>query len=109
MTNFLSETIGERGSMALVTERTRDFGLEACELCATPSHGGTAHAVIVQEDNDAETRWLLWVLADGFSVSDESAKGPIAVCAECQVVPVVRMLRFAQETAVASPPARLSR
>ena len=85
---------GERGSIVLLTERRRDFGSMTCEGCGLLHGGGHAHAAIVQECDDADTQWLLWVFDNGFSVSDESANGPISICASCQVVPVIRSLRF---------------
>jgi len=95
--NFLVDppSAGDRGSMVLVTERRREFGPLACEGCGRRHDGGSAHAVIVQESDDPQTHWLLWVFADAFSVTDETANGPIAICADCQVVPIVRTLRFA--------------
>jgi hypothetical protein len=94
MKTFLALAPSERGSMVLLTERRRDFGPMTCEGCGLLHGGGHAHAAIVQESDDADTQWLLWVFDNGFSVSDESANGPISICADCQVVPVIRSLRF---------------
>lgn len=89
-------THSKHGSMALITERLRTFGDLTCEACGTSHRGGTARGVIVHEHDESDTVWLLWIFEDGFSVSDESANGPIAICAKDQVVPVLRTLRFAE-------------
>ena len=86
----------ERGSMVLITERTRELGPQACETCGAAHRGGRAHSVVVQENDAADAQWLLWVFADGFSVSDETSGAMIAACSACQAVPVVRILRFAE-------------
>jgi hypothetical protein len=70
----------QRGSIALITERTRSFGTQTCEACRVSHPGGTARGVVVYEHDESDTVWLLWMFADGFSVSDESANGPIALC-----------------------------
>jgi hypothetical protein len=93
--DVLATMAAERGSMVLVTERTREVGPMICEGCDARHPGGRAHGVIVQEHDATDAHWRLWVLPDGFSVSDESAKGPMASCPSCQAVPVVRVLRFA--------------
>jgi hypothetical protein len=96
MKNFMVDvTKGDRGSMVLLTERRRTLGPQACERCGGLHDGGAVHAAIVQERDESDTQWLLWVLADGFSVSDESANGPIPICSDCQIVPVIRTLLFA--------------
>ncbi len=100
MTNDLpammaAELAASRGSMALVTERRREFGVITCEGCRAKDAGGNARGVIIYENDDTDAAWLLWVLPNGWSVSDESANGPITSCAKCQAVPVVRDLRFA--------------
>jgi hypothetical protein len=99
MNDFLADLTSavDRGSMVLSTERRREFGPLTCEGCGRRHDGGPAHAAIVQEGDDIDARWLPWVFADGFSVSDETANGPIPICAGCQVVPVVRTLRFADD------------
>ena len=88
----------ERGSMVLITERTRELGPQTCETCGEAHPGGSAHSVVVQEHDAADARWLLWVFSDGFSVSDETSGAMIAACSACQAVPVVRILRFAEPT-----------
>lgn len=88
----------QRGSMALLTEQRRHVGPVTCEGCNVTHPAGEARGVVVHEgpQQDAEA-WLTWVLPDGWSVSDESAGGPMAVCPEHQAVPVLRGLRFALE------------
>ena len=86
----------ERGSMALITERSRAFGALNCEACGASHPGGAARGVVVHEHDENDTVWLVWMFGDGFSVSDESANGPIAICTNDQVVPVLRTLRFAE-------------
>ena len=84
----------ERGAMALVTMRTRELDGHACEGCGSYCGGGTARGVILQENDNIDANWLIWVLPNGFSVSDESANGPIAACSSCQASPVIKTLRF---------------
>jgi hypothetical protein len=97
MNILVEKTAVERGSMVLVTERRRDWGSITCETCGVLHKGGHARGVIVQEHDDADCQWLLWIFSDGFSISDESAKGPIAICSRCQAIPVIRIMRFAEE------------
>ena len=84
-----------RGSMALVTERRREIGVLTCEVCKAKDAGGIARGVIVHERDDSDCVWLLWMLPNGWSMTDESANGPIVACAKCQSVSVLRDLRFA--------------
>ena len=86
----------ERGSMVLITERTRELGPQTCETNGAAHRGGRAHSVVVQENDAADAQWLLWVFSDGFSVSDETSGSMIAACSACQAVPVARILRFAE-------------
>ena len=90
-----AELATTRGSMALVTERRREIGVLTCEACRAKDAGGIARGVIIHESADVGCVWLLWVLANGWSVIDESANGPITSCAKCQVVAVIRDLRLA--------------
>ena len=90
-----AELATARGSMALVTERRREIGVLTCEACKAKDPGGIARGVIIHEAEDVGCVWLLWVLPNVWSVSDESANGPMASCAKCQKVEVVRDLRFA--------------
>lgn len=90
----LSPEITGLGAMALVTMQTREFEDNTCEGCGRYHAGGTAHGVILQEHDNIDANWLIWVFPEGFSVSDESANGPIAACSDCQASPVIKTLRF---------------
>lgn len=79
--------------MVLVTETERHVGPLQCEVCDATRPQGRAFGVVVQEEHGSETPWLLWVLNDGWSVTDESA-GSIAVCPDHQQVKVLSRLRF---------------
>ena len=98
----------ERGSMVLLTERTRELGPHTCETCGAAHRGGLAHSVVVQEHDAADAQWLLWVFNDGFSVSDETSGAIMAACSACQAVPVVRILRFADAANAERLPGDLS-
>lgn len=80
--------------MALVTLRTRDVGPLRCEVCGIERTAGLARGVVLDEGPDVGTVWLLWVLPDGWSVSDESSGATIAVCADDQSDPLIRVMRF---------------
>lgn len=80
--------------MALVTEAQKCVGPLQCEVCETRRHEGVAQGVVVQEENGSETPWLIWVMSDGWSTTDERA-GAIAVCPKHQQVKVLQLLRFA--------------
>ena len=90
-----AELATTRGSMVLVTERRRNLSVLTCEVCRAKDPGGIARGVIVHERDDSDCVWLLWMLPNGWSMTDESANGPIVACAKCQSVAVVRDLRFA--------------
>jgi len=83
-----------RGSMALVTERTRQIGPIRCEVCNIEHPGGVARGVVLDEPG-GDTVWLLWVLADGWSVAEH---GQIAVCSQHQTDPLLKTIRFSDLT-----------
>jgi hypothetical protein len=81
--------------MILITERTRVLPEIQCEVCLTKRAVGVGRGVVVDE-RAVDSLWLIWVLSEGWSMSDESAGGPIAVCPEHQADPLIRLLRFAE-------------
>jgi hypothetical protein len=87
----LTHFSGVRGSMVLVTERRRAIGNMNCEVCNASSTGGVARGVILDEPS-SDTPWLLWMLNDGFSMSDH---GNMAACPQHQSDPLLRIMRFA--------------
>jgi len=87
----LAEYSGERGSMVLVTERRHAIGLVACEVCNKQHSGGIARGVVLDEPGAGT--WMLWVLADGWTLAEHS---DIAVCPEHQSDPLLKTLRFAE-------------
>lgn len=88
----LAKYSGQRGSMVLVTERRLALGPMTCEVCNVPSPGGIARGVVLDEPG-GDTPWLLWMLGDGFSQSDQ---GEIAACSEHQSDPLLRVMRFVE-------------
>lgn len=81
----------DRGSMVLVTERRKAIGAMSCEVCSSRHLGGIARGVVLDEPG-VETPWLLWMLADGWSLSDH---GKMAACPAHQSDPLLRIMRFA--------------
>jgi hypothetical protein len=90
--NRLAAFAGPRGSMLLVTERRQAVGPIVCEVCNACRSGGIARGVVLDEPG-GDTVWLLWVLADGWSLADHSQ---IAVCPEHQADKLLKTLRFAR-------------
>ena len=88
----LAAYAGPRGSMVLVTERRQAVGPIVCEVCNARHSGGIARGVVLDEPG-GDTVWLLWVLADGWSLADHSQ---IAVCPEHQADKLLKTLRFAR-------------
>lgn len=87
----LAEYSGERGSMILVTERRHALGPLVCEVCRRHHDGGIARGVLLDEPG-VDTPWVLWMLSDGWSLAEHSA---VAVCADHQSDPLLRVMRFA--------------
>jgi hypothetical protein len=77
--------------MILVTERRHTLGPLTCEVCGKSHDGGIARGVVLDEPG-IDTPWVLWMLPDGWSLAEHS---DIAVCAEHQSDPVLRVMRFA--------------
>jgi len=86
----LAEYSGERGSMVLVTERRQAVGPLQCEVCNEKHPGGIARGVVLDEPG-ADVPWVLWMLADGWSLAEHSG---IAVCPQHQCDPLVKTMRF---------------
>jgi hypothetical protein len=77
--------------MVLVTERRQAVGPLRCEVCDEEHPTEVARGVVLDEP-DAGT-WLLWVLADGWSLADHSG---VAVCPKHQKDALLRVMRFAE-------------
>jgi hypothetical protein len=87
----LAEYSGARGSMVLVTERRHALEPIVCECCGAKSPGGIARGIVLDEPGAGT--WVLWMLADGWSLAEHS---DIAVCPEHQSDPLLKTLRFAE-------------
>ena len=56
--------------MVLITERRQALGPLSCEACNYSEPAGIARGVILDEPGQ-DSPWLLWMLADGWSHSDQ--------------------------------------